>query len=150
MADQRSKFDKAIMYFSLEESENREFAKYTAEYNRLNNMSARKLAAIYVDVKSRYAHKKSVFSIFVATILIAILVGVWKEFGILLKIVSQMFLKESDHSSEFAKFYFYLIAGIVVILVISIVIVIVINLKSVRQLYKELLIIEEVRKNKQI
>lgn len=51
----------AVMYFSLQEREKREYSNYKKEYNRLKELSEDELNARYINTQSKYGYKKICF-----------------------------------------------------------------------------------------
>lgn len=69
-----------LEFISLQEREKRAFFQYNKERNYYEQFSDRELSSRYVNIKAAYEHKKTIASLFLISILLAILTGVWRYF----------------------------------------------------------------------
>lgn len=141
-----NKFKKAVMYFSRREREKRIYSLLDKEREIYEPLSDRELSAQYVNTKSKYDFKKNILSVFVGTIIITVLTGVWTSF---FKLANQMIQLLSSGQSEPEKMGtigLILFSSFFCFFVLIVVIVLIAYLRSIYRLQKKMLIIEEIRK----
>ena len=71
---------KYVMKFSYREKRNQKLEKFRKEVKVLNDMDIEELEFEYIDLKSKYEHKKSILTLLLLTIALTILMDVWKKF----------------------------------------------------------------------
>lgn len=144
----KRKFNKTIMYFSLIEREKRKYALYAKQRTMYEQLSGIELSERYIDAKSRYEAKKYSFIIFVGVILLTILTQFWITFFKFTNRMLHIISLGQPEPENIAKVGLILFS-ILMFFVIFISFITVSNyLRSLYHLYRRLLLIEEVRKNK--
>lgn len=76
----REMMKSSIMFFSYKERRARELLKYKARMQELEKMEVAELEFEYISWKSLYEHKKSVLVLLVISIVLSLLMNVWKYF----------------------------------------------------------------------
>lgn len=142
-----------IMYFSFQERKKREYRLDKMKYEQLKSMTDEQLTFEYINTKTKYEYKKNVFTLFLITIVLSVIMNVWKYFFNFLNKALQFASMYQENVIDVMKIGF--IIAIIIVLSIKMVILMIL-LVSIRQLYllyKYLLLIKEIRglgKNKTI
>lgn len=134
-----------IMSISFKERKKKAFQNYKKEVKRLEDMADDEVDFEYINLKSKYDHKKNVFFIFILTIIICFLVNVWKYFFNIIEKIIQLTVNQEI---EFAIAKVLFIGTITIIVFITVLTFFVIQsyLKQMHGIYMELLIVEEIKK----
>lgn len=142
-------FKKMIMYCTLQEREKRTYKLYEKNRKYLEALSSWQLHERYISLKSKYEFKKSFSAFLVVTLFLSILGGVWKTFYVLFQKTLTLFLNQ-ENSITTTKVILLISTYILVVLVIVMFICIFLYLKNLYGIYEQLLLIEEIRceKNK--
>ncbi len=139
---------KAVMYFSFQESEKREISNCLEEYNRLEKLAEDELTARYILIKARYRFKKNLFLFFILTVLI-IAFSVWNFCFNSSRNLLQIIASNQTEIAEAVK-AFFLISGITfTAIIIAFSVTVIFCLRALHDLNKRLLLIEEIRKNRE-
>lgn len=139
----------AVMYFSLQEREKREYSNYKKEYNRLKELSEDELNARYINTQSKYGYKKNLFSLFIITVLITALTSAWSFFSGFSKNLLQIMVSDQTDIAEAAKVVLFISGIVFIAVIIAIVVTVVFYLQVLCDLNKTLLMIEEIRKKQE-
>lgn len=140
-------FKKMIMYFTLQERERRAYKRYELNRQRFESLTILQLHERYIKMKSLYEYKKSFLTFFVVTLFLTILTGIWKGFFQYFKQALQLFFNQ-ENSLEVTKVIIVISVFLLVTIVVVMFISIVLYLKNLYRLYEQLMLIEDVRENK--
>ena len=113
--------------------------KYRKEVNRLEDIADDEVDFEYINLKSKYEHKKNILFIFILTIIICILMNVWKYFFNIIEKIIQLTVNQGIEIA-IAKVLFI---GTITVLTFFI---IQSYVKQMQRIYMELLIVEEIKK----
>ena len=80
MQDYRELMKKGVMFFSYKERRERELLKYKARMQELEKMEPAELEFEYITWKSLYEHKKNILALLVVSVVLSLLMNVWKYF----------------------------------------------------------------------
>ena len=139
---------KAVMYFSFQEREKREISNCLEEYKRLEELAEDELTARYILIKAKYRFKKNLFLFFILTVLLTAF-SVWSFCFNSYRNLLQIIISNQTEIAETAKAVF-LISGITfTAIIIAFVITVIFCLRALHDMNKKLLLIEEVKKNKE-
>lgn len=144
MSKKENGFKKYIMSFTYKEQRSRDLQQYRDRISTLRNMDNDELNFEYISIKSKYEHKKSILTLFVISIALAILMNVWKYFFDFLEKALQLASSYSGNKIEIAVVLFWI--GLIMTAFITFVIlyVIISYTRELNKLRKELLIIETI------
>lgn len=135
---------KIIMYFTLQERERRAYARYEIERKKMESLTDRELHELYIRLKSMYEYKKKFFTFIGVTFFISIVSGIWEKFYQFLQNTFKLYVKQT-HSLEITKLIwelsFFLVGMLLIVLSISFII----YLKNLYSIYRQLLLVEEIR-----
>lgn len=134
-----------VMYFSMQERKQREYARYEEEVQKLESMSELQLQSEYISVKAKYEHRKSILSLFLVSIVLAILTNVWKYFSDFLNQLLQFTLADQADSGEIAKVGFIISTIVVVCITVVVFLFLFASVRKSNALYRRLLMIEDVK-----
>lgn len=144
----RKNFEKVIMSLSFQERKKKELDRYIKEMKRLENSSSAALHLEYIDTKATYEHKKNILGIFSISLIISILMGVWRGlFSVIGKAIYHMVKYQLSEIELIELTLFFLIIGTLVITGLLCLFLFQ-YLKKIRNLYKKILMLEEVRRRK--
>lgn len=143
------KFKKSVMYFSAKERKERLLSCDRNKYLRLQEMSDLNLKLEYIDIKSKYEYEKNMLILFLVSIVIAVLTNVWKYFDSFLRQVVQFSSSYQENTLEAVKVGFIIALIVAVGIIFLIIVLLIMYIKQVYCLYKELLMIEEIRRERQ-
>lgn len=137
-----------LMKYSFPERKKRALETYTMEMEVLEKMSFRELNFEYVNTKAAYEHQKNIMGIFAISFIISVLMGIWKGlFSMIVKAIYYWGRNQTSEAEIIALALFFVIFGGVVITVF-LGMFLYKNLKKTRNLYKRILMLEEVRSKK--
>lgn len=134
-----------MMSISFEERKKKALEKYKKEVKRLEDMADDEVDFEYINLQSKYEHKKNVFFIFILTSIICLLMNVWKYFFNIIEKIIQLTVNQEI---EFAIAKVLFIGTITIIVFITVLTFFVIQsyLKQMHGIYMELFIVEEIQK----
>ena len=141
----KEKIERYVMYNSFQERKKRDLIQYKKEISRLHDMEIDAIDMEYINVKSEYEHKKNIFAVFMLSILISALMGVWKYFYIFMEKTIRFNASYQGSETETAKVAFILSVIIVTFITIMFLIILIIYMKRMHRLYKNLMMLEEER-----
>lgn len=136
-----------ILYFSYQERKKRQYKKYDKERKKLESLTNRQLDFEYIEAKNNYQHKKNIYSLFLGTLLLAILTkfsSVFYETINQIRVVYKGVLGTPEEAWIRITMIVYI--SISIIFIVTIFIVIVSYLNSLKNLHKKILLIEEIKK----
>lgn len=145
MTGNSEKFKRYVMSFSFQERKARELAHYKQRVDELRNMETDEIDLEYINLKSEYEHKKTVLTIFMISIAIAVLMNVWKYFYIFMDKAIQYAISYEGSGSEVAKVAFAVSATVIVFMTLLIFAILIIYTRALRQVHKDLMIVSEIR-----
>ena len=143
----KEKLEFYIMYFSLKERKKRKYKRFKESIKELENLSIIELEAEYIDIKARYKYKKKTFLVFGIIILI-VLNNIFKLFFYIFE-NSLKFINLKKNNAEIGKVMIILLIIFLIILVILTLFFFVNSIRNLRFIYKNLLLIKFVRKEKE-
>ncbi|EGO6705185.1 hypothetical protein GP420_002504 [Enterococcus faecalis] len=135
---------KIIMYFTLQERERRAYGRYEIERRRMESLTDRELHDLYIRLKSTYEYKKTFFTFVGVTFFVSIVSGIWKSFYQFLQNTFTLYAKQTN-SLEITKLIWELSFFLVGIFLVVIFVSFIIYLKNLYSIYKQLLLVEELR-----
>ena len=138
-----------LSYFMREKREIRKCSEYLKYKNHFLKLNRDELISCFISTKNKYEHQKRVFSVVLATIIFSGLGGVWSMvYDFLVRLISVTGSGANMIDGETA-FYGVVVAcilfGIIIVFALA---AIGLYLSSMKDVHRELLIIEEVRKEK--
>ena len=135
-----------IMHFSYQERKKREMESYKKELHRLKDLDKDELDLEYIDVLVEYEHRKNILTVFILTVVIAMLLGVWK---ILYTFVQSLieYVGTQAGASETAEVFFFILMVSALFITVVILIILFSHVKRMKDLYRQRLIIETLRKD---
>lgn len=136
------------MFFSFQERKKRELECYRQEKKRLQKMEKDEMELEYINLKSEYERKKNILFVFMTAIVVSILLYTWSAFFELARKIMQYAASASDGGIEIAKVTFYLCVILIIFVTVVAVGILVIHIRRIGQLYKKILMIEEVKKER--
>lgn len=144
MQDNRNWLKNYVMRFSYREKRNQKLVKFRQEVKALNNMDRDELEFEYVNLKSKYEHKKSVLTLFLLSIALAVLMDIWKKFFSFMGMVLQYTQTVEADSMEIIKVS--LVISILVAIAITLLILLFLYtlLTDISKMRRKLMIIENV------
>lgn len=148
MADSNGWFKQFVMSFSFKERRKRELAVYRQRVFKLKSMEPDELDYEYITLKSEYEHKKSVLTIVIISIALAVLMNVWKYFFIFIEKTLQYAALFKGNEIEIAKVSSAVSVIAAVFITLMILMILIVYMKEIRRTQKELMIVEEVRNYK--
>jgi len=145
MAKISGKIRRCVMSISFQERKKRELIYYKKEVGRLQNMEADAMDLEYINLKTEYEHRKNVLSIFMLTILISVLMDVWQYFYAIVEKIIQYTASYQGNETEAMKIVFMICMMIVVFITVIIVAILILYTRRMHRIYKNLMIIAEIR-----
>lgn len=139
------KVKQAVMYISFQERRKRELKRYQQEKQRILDMEDDEIDMEYIDLKSEYEHKKNVLLVFFTSIVISVLMSAWNIFYEYTGKLMQYIAVVRGVETEIAEVTFYLCTVIIVCITIIIFWILAAYLKRIKQLYKRILMIENIK-----
>lgn len=148
MANRNGRFRNYVMSFSYKERRAKKLEEYKRRVCELKSMECDEIDFEYINLKAEYEHKKSVLTIFIITIALAMLMNVWGKFFLFMEKALTYAASVQESGIEIAKISFAISAILAIFLTLIILYVLFTYMKDIKQMQKELMIIEKVR-NKQ-
>lgn len=136
-----------IMYFSFKERKKREYKDFENTIKELEKLSTKELEAEYIDIKAKYEYKK-ISSLIFGIIILLILNQIFKFFHYIFE-NSLKLLNLKGNYTEMGKIMIILVITFSAILIILTLIFFVNSIRNLKSIYKNLLIIKFVRKEKE-
>lgn len=133
------------MSISLQERKKRELARYKKEIKYLEKMENDEIDLEYFNLKSQYEHKRNILSIFMLTIIVSILMSVWKYFYNFVEMFMKFVTLDHGNDVETAKLIFIISVIITVFITVLIMRILISYVKKMHQIYKKLLVVGEIR-----
>ena len=134
-----------ITSISFQERKKKALEKYRKEVNRLEDIADDEVDFEYINLKSKYEHKKNILFIFILTIIICILMNVWKYFFNIIEKIIQLTVNQGIEIA-IAKVLFIGTITIIVFITVLTFFIIQSYVKQMQRIYMELLIVEEIKK----
>lgn len=132
---------------TLREREKNQLLHFIQEKAKLEELSDNELFYQYINVKALYEHKKSIFSFFLATILLSVLVGLWKEvYLIFMKMLELIYKNQTPELAEVALMIFGAVFSVVCM---TLILIFVVYLRSVYHVHKRLILLEEILRKRE-
>ena len=140
---------KYVMKFSYREKRNQKLEKFRKEVKVLNDMDIEELEFEYIDLKSKYEHKKSILTLFLLTIALTVLMDIWKKFFSFIGMALKYTQTVKIDAMEIIKLSF--VVSILVAIAITILILYFLNilLTDITEMKRKLMIIESVMEKKE-
>lgn len=135
---------KTVVSVTFQERRKRALARYVEEKKRLMQMSEDELNLEFIDSKCAYEHKKNWLTAILVSILIAVLMSVWKSFGSFIGNALQYMMP--DQSMEVYKVGLVLCTILVFFLTFAIAWILIAYFREIKRLYRKILLIECVKK----
>lgn len=149
MQDNRNWFKNYVMRFSYREKRNQKLEKFRQEVKALNDMDRDELEFEYVNLKSKYEHKKSVLTLLLLSIALAVLMDIWKKFFSFMGMVLQYTQTVEADSMEIIKVSL-VISILVAIAITSLILLFLYTLLTdISKMKRKLMIIENVMEKKE-
>jgi hypothetical protein len=134
----------SIMSISFQERRKKELTNYKQKISYLKNMDIDELDLEYINKKSEYEHKKNILSIFMLSIMLSVWMDIWKYFFTFIEKIVQFAV--SSQNREMAQMVFIISTIVIIFVTIIIFMILFAHMKRMHQLHKDLMIIEEIRK----
>ena len=132
------------MYFSLQERKKRELKRYRKKLKSYEELDADEIELKYMNAKSAYEHKKIVLSALMVSIVLSVIMDMWKRFFELTGKILQYYASNLG-SNEIAKATFVVYMVFIVFVTLIVFSILIYNVKELRMLHKDLIIIEKIR-----
>lgn len=145
MANNNGWFRNYVMSFSYKERRAKKLEEYKKRVHELKNMESVEIDFEYINLKSEYEHKKSILTIFIISIALSVLMNVWEKFFLFMEKALTYAVSFQEGEIEVAKISFLISLFVAVFLTVIILYIILTYMKKIKQIQKELMIIEEVR-----
>jgi hypothetical protein len=132
-----------IMYSSSQERMKRKLVTYKEKLKYLKGLDNDEIDLEYITLKTQYEHKKICLSIFMISIVLSFLMNLWGSFYSFVKAAIESATMYLDNGVDYvlAAFVFSLIVFVSISAIILTVLIL--YIKDMRQIYNDLLIIEE-------
>ena len=141
-------FKEYLMYFSRQTREERVYHKYTKKKLMLEKLTINRLEFQLISLKTKYEYKRSLYAIFLGAILLSILTGVWGTVFDLARKIIEYASKQTNVDPMFVKGW-TLIVLIFFITATFLILILSLNfMKKLYYLHEEILIVEDVLKDK--
>ncbi|MCI8507302.1 MAG: hypothetical protein HFJ06_01875 [Lachnospiraceae bacterium] len=148
MSKYREEFKAYVMRYSYQARRKRKLDSFNKEIKRLRAMDKDELDFEYIEFKTELDHKKNVLSLFLISIALSVLMNVWSKFFSFMHTAFQYAATSSDSSEEIMKISFILSALMSIVITLVILFLLFDLSKEMMIAQKELMIIENVRKEK--
>lgn len=145
MKDYDGRFKRYIMSLSFKERRARELMKYRKRVRELEKMDTDAIDYEYITLKVEYEHKKSILTLFIISIALAVLMNVWSYFFLFIEKVLQYASLFKGSEMEITKVGFLISTIVVACATFFIIIILIMYMKELRRMQKELMIVETVR-----
>lgn len=145
MANISNRFKSYVMSFSYKERRVKNLADYKKRVRELENMERDELNFEYINLKAECEHKKSVLTVFIILIVLAMLMNIWERFFSFIEKALTYAASVQENGIEIAKISFVTSAMLAIALTVIILYILLNYMKDIKQMQKELMMIEEVR-----
>lgn len=145
MANNNGWFKSCVMSFSYRERRAKKLVEYKNRVCELKNMERDELDFEYINLKAECEHKKSVLTIFIISIVLAMLMNIWEKFFLFIEKALTYAASVQGNGIEIAKISFVISIILAISLTVIILYILFTYMKEIKQIQKELMIIEEVR-----
>ena len=143
------KIKKCILRLTYKERRSVGLAEFKEELRRYRLMHWDELEFEYVSLKADYEHKKGVLVAFVVSLALAIIMNIWKTFFLFMDQVFQYAAVITQAGNEVVGVSFWISAIAVVAVMVFVIFVLFSLARSVKETRKKLIMIEEVRKERE-
>lgn len=143
-----NKIKTLIMSLSFQERRKKEYAWYSKEIDRLREMPEKEFIFEYSSTKAKYEHKKNLFSVLMMSIIISVLMGVWKYFFAFSEKLIAWATSNPDGGVEAAKIVFTCLLVLMLSLMILVFAILMMQLKNLYKMNRYLTILEEIRRER--
>jgi hypothetical protein len=150
MAKISEKFKRCVMSISFQERKKRELIHYKQKKRQLNDMKIDEIELEYINMKTEYEHRKNVLSIFLICIILSGLMDTWRRFYESVEKIIQYTVLSPEHGNKGAEVVFVIIVSLLAIFTAIVFLILIVYMRRMRQMYKKLLIIEEVIKKQRM
>lgn len=134
------------LFFFPEEREKQDLISYREKIAKYENLEADELEVKYINLKTEYEKKKNNLSLFMTAIIMSILTSMWSRFFSLNIRMFQNALSGQDDELVIAQIAVMICLSIVASITFFIIAILVSNNRRMRWVYRELKIIEKVKK----
>lgn len=145
MANNNSRFRSYVMSFSYRERKAKKLEEYKRRVCQLKSMERDEIDFEYINLKSECEHKKSVLTIFIITIALAMLMNVWEKFFWFMERALIYATSAQENGMEVAKVSFIISVIAAVFFTVIILCILFAYMREIKQIQRELKIIEEVK-----
>ncbi len=142
----RRKLKDYVMKFSYHERRKRKLESFNQEVKKLRQMDEDELNIEYIELKTELDHKKSVLTLFIISIAMAVLMNVWSKFFSFMQMALQYVAASEDSKMEIMKISFVISILIAIVLTLVILFVLLDLSKDMMILQKKLMMIEDIKK----
>lgn len=146
MAKLNKKIKRIIVYYSLQEKKKRELRLYKDKVKAFKEMEADKIDLEYINLKSEYEHRKVVLSIFMVSIIISVVMNIWKYFYEFVEKAIYYASSGQANKADEAYVVFAIFSIIIGFITVVVIVALIMYVRKMYQISKELIIVEELRK----
>lgn len=146
MKNRKENFKRYIISLSFKEKRKRELLKYRKRISEIKKMDADELDFEYISLKSKYEHKRNILTLFIISIVLAVLMNVWNSFFEFIEKVLRYTEVMAVNGEDVAKVGFIIAIISVVFITALVLFVLSCYIKDIYHIRKELMIIEAARK----
>lgn len=140
------KFKDYLMKFSYQARRKRKLKSFNQELKKLREMDEDELDFEYIELKTELDRKKSVLTLFIISIALAVLMNTWSKFFSFMQKVFLYTATSGDNETEIMKISFVISVLIAIILTLVILFLLLDVSKDMMILQKKLMIIENIKK----
>lgn len=139
-------FRKCVMYISLQERKKRTYQKEKKALEKLRVLSETELKLEYINLKSRYEHNKQILTLFLITVIMAVVSDVWSLFqNFIQQIIKYTVIMDE---TRYAITYFEITLILTMFLTIIVLIFAANYMRNLYRIYKQLLLIELIQEER--
>lgn len=146
MKNRKENFKRYVISLSFKEKRKRELSKYRKRISEIKKMDADELDFEYISLKSKYEHKRNILTLFIISIVLAVLMNVWNSFFEFIEKVLRYTEVMAVNGEDVAKVGFIIAIISVVFITALVLFVLSCYIKDIYHIRKELMIIEAARK----
>lgn len=144
MRDHKARLEKFIMFFSFRERRKRALLEYKERVRELKAMDLDELEFEYISFKSSFERKKYTLGLFIISIVLSILMNVWKYLWILCEKVLRYASAGIGNEVELAKAGFCISVMAALFLTALVLAFLILYIKELNWVRENLLIVESV------
>lgn len=145
MKNRKENFKRYIISLSFKEKRKRELSKYRKRISEIKKMDADELDFEYISLKSKYEHKRNILTLFIISIVLAVLMNVWNSFFEFIEKVLRYTEVMAVNGEDVAKVGFIIAIISVVFITALVLFVLSCYIKDIYHIRKELMIIQVAR-----